>query len=132
MEAQSEDLKKLVKLQRSRTGKKGSITKRIEQLNGMAEAGGCSRRQMKFLLDKLTTVYEELEKVCEEISDISALLDVSDDNNNNIEDIRFNVDCCFALVSEHIDSRQDESSSSGQRTLSWVATLPSFLCKISR
>ena len=39
--------RKLTKLKRSRTGKKGAITKRIAQLNGMAEAGGMSRRQMR-------------------------------------------------------------------------------------
>ena len=82
METQSEEQRRLGKLVRSRTGKKGSITKRISQLNGMAEAGGCSRKQMKFLLDKLVQVYDELEKVCDEICDLSAILDKSDDNNS--------------------------------------------------
>ena len=70
---QSDEIRRIKKLQRSRTGKKGGITKRITQLTGMAEAGGCSRRQMKYLMEKLVVVYEELVKVCEEISDLCIL-----------------------------------------------------------
>ena len=123
---QSDEIRRIKKLQRSRTGKKGGITKRITQLTGMAEAGGCSRRQMKYLMEKLVGVYEELVKVCEEISDLCILVDQFDDNNC-VEDVRVNVDNCVALVTEHIESRADEntsSSSSSMRTLSWVANLP--------
>ena len=117
--------RKLTKLKRSRTGKKGAITKRIAQLNGMAEAGGMSRRQMRYMMEKLIEVYSELEKVCDEITDISELFEEIDDLNC-IEDVRMNVDTCVALVTEHIESRQDELSSSfgSVRTLSWVANLP--------
>ena len=126
------DMRKLTKLKKSRTGKKIYITKRINQLNGMVEAGGCGRGEMKRLVDKLVVVYEELEKVCDDIMDISLLHDVSDDNLNDVEDIRFNVDSCVALVTEHIESRQDEAPSSGSqrtssgsmRTIRWVAMLP--------
>ena len=125
------DMRKLKKLKVSRTGKKGYITKGIKQLNGMVEAGGCSRGEMKRLMNRLVAVYEELDNVCEEITDLSILHDVSDDLND-IEDIRFNVDCCVALVTEHIESRQDEAPSSGSqrtssgsmRTIKWVAMLP--------
>ena len=124
MDRPSGRLAKLEKLKRSRTGKKGSITKRLEQLNGMAEAGGCSRRQMKYLMEKLMVVFEELQKVCEEIADISLLENVSEENND-IENVRFNVDSCVALVIEHLESRQDEApSSDSARTMSWVASSP--------
>ena len=132
METGAADMRKLEKLKKSRTGKKGYITKRINQLHGMVEAGGCSRGEMKRLMDKLVAVFEELENLCEEIMDISLLHDVSDDNLNNVEDIRFNIDSCVARVTEHIESRQGEAPSSGShrtssssiRTSKWVETLP--------
>ena len=89
--------RKLTKLKRSRTGKKGAITKRIAQLNGMAEAGGMSRRQMRYMMEKLIEVYSELEKVCDEITDISELFEENDDLNC-IEDVRMNVDTCVASL----------------------------------
>ena len=119
------DMRKLKKLKVSRTGKKGYITKGMNQLNGMVEAGGCSRGEMKRLMNRSVAVYEELENVCEEITDLEILHDVS-------EDIRFNVDCCVASVTEHLESRQDEAPSSGSqrtssgllRTIKWVSMLP--------
>ena len=71
------DMRKLKKLKVSRTGKKGYITKGMNQLNGMVEAGGCSRGEMKRLINRLVAVYEELENVCEEITDLEILHDVS-------------------------------------------------------
>ena len=112
------DMRKLTKLKRSRTGKKRYITMRINQLNGMVEAGGCSRGEMRRLMDKLVEVYEELETVCEEIMDLSLLHDVSEDDLNNVEEIRFNVDNCVALVTEHLESRLDEAPSSGSHRTS--------------
>ena len=53
----AEDMRKLTKLKKSRTGKKGYITKRINQLNGMVEAGACSRGEMKRLTEKLAAVF---------------------------------------------------------------------------
>ena len=71
------DMRKLKKLKVSRTGKKGYITKGIKQLNGMVEAGGCSRGEMKRLMNRLVAVYEELDNVCEKITLVSILHDVS-------------------------------------------------------
>ena len=51
------DMRKLTKLKKIRTGKKIYITKRINQLNGMVEAGGCGRGEMKRLVDKLVVRY---------------------------------------------------------------------------
>ena len=62
--------KRLKILRESRTGKKGSITKRINQLyQYVAEKEG--RRATELLLKYLHKVYEELEKVCGEISELS-------------------------------------------------------------
>lgn len=124
MDLPPEIQRRLALLKSKRTGKKASITKRIKQLAGMVEAGGCSRTLMQDMKGKLTAVYEELEVVCEEIAQVSELHDVSDPNND-IEEIRFNVDSCIAEVTDHIESRQGEAPSSGSmRTLSWVANLP--------
>ena len=51
METVAADMRKLTKLRNGRTGKKGYITKRINQLNGMVEAGGCSRGEMRRLME---------------------------------------------------------------------------------
>ena len=63
MDMPPEDQRRLAILKSRRTGKKVSITKRIKQLAGMVEAGGCSRTLMQNMMGKLTTVYEELETV---------------------------------------------------------------------
>ena len=112
-------------MRNSRTGKKGVITKRIGRLEGMVEAGGCGRRFMKEMMERLVIVYQELEKVCTEINQLLTLFDEIDELNF-IEEVRMNVDECVALVTEHLESRADEapSSSSSARTLSWVAQLP--------
>ena len=96
MDLPPEIQRRLAVLKSKRTGKKASITKRIKQLAGMVEAGGCSRTLMQDMMGKLAAVYEELEVVCEEIAQLSELHDVSDPNND-IEEIRFNVDSCIFL-----------------------------------
>ena len=116
--------RKLEKAKRLRRGKKTAITKRIAKLLGMVQAGGCSRRQMRFLLNKLLQVFDDLEKVCEQVSDISILLSIPEDEHNDLADVSLSVDECTGVVNEHIDSRQDEesSSSSGSITASWVSS----------
>ena len=117
--------RRLIILRNSRTGKKGAITKRIARLDGMVEAGGCGRRFMREMMEKLVVAYQEFEQVCTEINQLLTLFDEVDELNG-IEEVRLNVDECVALVTEHLDSRADEapSSSSSARTLSWVAQLP--------
>ena len=109
-------------LRRSRTGKKAAITKRIGRLMGMVEAGACSRRQIRMLMEKLVAVFEELEKVCTEISDLSIVSGVAEDELNDLEDVRMNLDECVVQVEDHLESRQDEapSSSSDSLTRSWL------------
>ena len=117
--------RRLAILRNSRTGKKGVITKRIARLEGMVEAGGCGRRFLREMMERLVVVYQELEQVCTEINDLLTLLDEFDELNDT-ENVRMNVDECVALVTEHLDSRLDEAPSStmSARTMSWVAQLP--------
>ena len=108
--------KKLKVLQRARTGKKISITKRIQQLNEhVSQKGG--RRALGLLLDGLQKVFWELEQVCEEILNLSEVVD----DLNDIEEIRFEVDSCVASATEYLESRQDDPpSTSSSIALSWV------------
>ena len=95
--------RKLKKLKASRTGKKGSITKRINQLERfVSEKNG--RRATQLLVGALQTVFQELVEVCEEIS----TLDGEDDPNNEIEDVRFEVESCVAMVVEYLEARREE------------------------
>ena len=109
-------VRRLKKLEGSRNGKKGSITKRINQLeNFVSERNG--RRATQLLVGALETVYRELEEVCEEISN----LDEEDDSNFDIEDIRFDVQTCVAMVTEYLEVRKDDIGSEGSSVaLSWV------------
>ena len=92
--------KRLKILRESRTGKKGSITKRINQLyQYVAEKEG--RRATELLLKYLHKVYEELEKVCCEISELSDEYD----GLNDLEDIRFEIETCEATVTEYLEEQ---------------------------
>ena len=109
METTSGDAARLRKLQRSHTGKKGSVTKRIEELHGLMEAGNSSGRYMRLRMEKLTLVFNELQEVCNEMTDLVEIHDVSD-LFDDIENIRYNVECCGDLVSEYVELRDDEAS----------------------
>ena len=54
----------VTQLMNSRRGKKGSITKRIAQINQIVDDGG-SRSQVKYLVDALLKVQQALQAVCE-------------------------------------------------------------------
>ena len=108
--------RRLKKLKASRTGKKGSITKRMNQLERfVSERNG--RRATQLLVGALQTVYQELVEVCEEIS----TLDGEDDPNNDIEDVLFEVESCVAMVVEYLEARREEPrTESSSVALSWV------------
>ena len=109
-------VRRLKKLKGSRTGKKGSITKRVNQLEKFVEEKQ-GRRATQLLVGALETVYRELEEVCEEISN----LDEEYDPNNDIEDVRFQVETCVAMVTEHLEARKEDIGSEGSSVaLSWV------------
>ena len=109
-------VRRLKKLKGSRTGKKGSITKRINQLEKFVEEKQ-GRRATQLLVGALETVYRELEEVCEEISN----LEEEEDPNFDIEDVRFEVQTCVAMVTEYLEARKDDIGSEGSSVaLSWV------------
>ena len=109
-------VRRLKKLKGSRTGKKGSITKRINQLEKFVEEKQ-GRRATQLLVGALEIVYRELEEVCEEVSN----LDEEYDPNNDIEDVRFQVETCVAMVTQHLEARKEDNGSEGSSVaLSWV------------
>ena len=116
---------RLEKLRRLRTGKKSAITKRIARLLDMVQAGGCSRRQIRSLTEKLVGVFEDLEKVCTEISEVSVLHGLAEDELNSLEEVRMNVDECVVQIEDHLESRQGElassSSDSYTKSCSWLS-----------
>ena len=102
------------KLKRSCAGKKGSITKRIEQLSRLMNEGG-SRTKITFLKSALVEVLEAIKSSFEE------LLAISEDTDTAwIEEVTFNADTCIAEVEDYIDARKDDSASSTSLTESWV------------
>ena len=114
---EQEELEKRLKLLRgSRTGKKSSITKRISQLQRYVEERQ-GRRATELLLERLHMAYGELEKVCNEISELCDEYD----SKNNLEDIRFEIETCDATVTEYLEARKnDPPSTSSSIALSWV------------
>ena len=54
----------------SRRGKKGSITKRIQQIDRIVGEGG-SRSKIEFLVSALIEVQKAMQGVCEELMTIS-------------------------------------------------------------
>ena len=105
----------LALLRNSRTGKKGSVTKRIKRIEKHINDKG-SRRLIERLVTDLKKVFLELEQVCAEISCISEI-----DENNCIESYRADLEECEAIVFDYFESRkEDPPSSSGSVTSSWL------------
>ena len=62
---------------------------------------------ISFLTGCLQTVFNELEQVCLEISNIT----LEEDEYNDIEEIRIKVETCVAMVTAHLESRAEEGAS---------------------
>ena len=108
--------RRLTQLKHMRRGKKSAITKRISQLENLILEGS-KKRMLQILSDNLQTVMGELVQVCEEIAAISPENEL--DQYNDLEDVRSNVELCIAAVTDHLDSRRDEGTSSGSIS-DWV------------
>ena len=63
---------KVTQLKRFLAGKKGSITKRTNELNRMVSEGG-SRTKIRFLHNQLLKVFEAVTEIQNEIGEISEL-----------------------------------------------------------
>ena len=63
---------------------------------------------ISYLTECLQSVFHELEQVCLEISELTP--DV-DDEYNEIEEVRIKIKTCVAMVTAHLESRDDEGVS---------------------
>ena len=97
-----------------RRGKKAAITIRIQKLEKLISEMG-SRRMVRGLLNALHKVFDELQEVCHKISLLS-----EDDDLNCVEMIRLDVDICTTSAMEYLESRANETPSSGSLASSWV------------
>ena len=104
----------IAKLKRLRAGKKGSITKRIDQLSKLISECG-SRTKIKYLLTALLEVQKAAKKLCNELSCL-----VEEPDVEWMEEVDHTVDTCVSEVQEYIDSRRDDAASSASITGSWI------------
>ena len=110
--------RRLRTLKMSRRGKKISITARVKQLDQLMESKA-KKRMITFLLECLHTVFTELEQVCVDISNLTP--EDTEDEYNDIEDVRIKVETCSAMVAAHLESRADEELSASSLASSWQA-----------
>ena len=104
----------VAKLKRVRADKKGSITKRIEQLNRLVSEGG-SRTKISFLFDALKGKFEEVKITCEEIASLT-----DDEESAWFEEVQINFDMCSADVHDYLEARKAEPPSTAPSfTASW-------------
>ena len=101
-------------LKAKRAAKKGSITRRINEITQLINDNG-SRTKVKFLLTALQTVKAEAEKLDEELSML-----VADHDEMWIENERERCDTISGDVQEYIESRKDDAPSTASLTQSWV------------
>ena len=107
---------KLASLKRSRAGKKGSITKRVEQLKRIVSEGG-SRTRLQYLLSCLLEVQKAVKLISSEI------LQLSGNDQADIawlEDVNFTVDDCASEVHGYLDARKNDPESDPSMTESWA------------
>ena len=80
---------------------KAAITIRIQKLEKLMEPSATGqytkRRIVSGALNALIKVFDELQQVCHEISQISG-----DDDLNCLEIVRFEIDMCSTLVADYL------------------------------
>ena len=111
--------RELRRLKFQRRGKKAAITIRIQKLEKLMEPNNkgeyTKRRIVSGALNALIKVFDELQQVCHEISQIS-----EDDDLNDLEMVRLDIDMCSTTVMDYLESRADDTTSSGSLTSSWL------------
>ena len=101
-------------LKAKRAAKKGSMTRRINEITQIINDNG-SRTKVTFLLKALLTVKAEAEKLDDELSSL-----VTDHDEAWMESERERCDTIAAEVEEYLESRVGDAPSSVSLTESWV------------
>ena len=89
----------------SRRGKKGSITKRIQQIDRIVGEGD-SRSKIEFLVSALIEVQKAMQGVCEELMTIATDTDSEYLDNENLR-----IDTCIAEAKEYLERRKNDPPS---------------------
>ena len=108
------ETERVTQLMNSRRGKKGSITKRIAQINQIVEDGG-SRSQVLYLIEALLKVQQALQAVCEELNTLTPDTDTEYLDNEN-----FRIDTCISEAKGYLERRRLDPPSTDPLTESWV------------
>ena len=91
-------------LRRQRGGKKGSITKRILQIDDIIKENGSRTR--------ISSLFESLLLVQKEATDINqALEDMGDDTEDYLEDIKYQIDNIRSKIDEYLELRREDAPS---------------------
>ena len=113
---------RLRKLIAKRTYKKGSITKRIKNLERVVSEGERADK-VSYMLQCLIDTFTALQEVCEEISLITQHKEVQWHlaNEEWVEAEKERVDLCAAEVNEYLEAKKDDPMSSASSfTETWV------------
>ena len=101
--------RQLAQINRKRNGKKGSITRRIKEIEHIIEERG-SRTKIQFLRDGLEETWEETTHLHEQMM---LYLQEDDENFNDdwIEELGNNVNTCLSNVVDYLVERQNDPPS---------------------
>ena len=91
-------------LRKQRGGKKGSITKRINQIEEIMKENG-SRTRIRSLFDSLLEVRKDAKDINQKLKDLR------EDTENWMDDLDFQVDSIKAKIEEYLESRQADPPS---------------------
>ena len=114
MYAEDMSEKRITQLTNSKRGKKGSITKRITQIDRIVGDGG-SRSQIKYLVDALLEVKKALQAVCDELVTLSP-----DTDSEWIDTENLRIDTCVSEAKAYLERRANDPPSTEGLTDSWV------------
>ena len=98
----------------SRRGKKGSITKRIAQIDRIVGDGG-SRSQVRYLIEALSKVQQAMQAVCDELNTLAPDTDSEYLDNENLR-----IDTCISEAKGYLERRRNDPPSTDPLTQSWV------------
>ena len=102
------------RLKNKRAAKKGSITKRINEITQLINDNG-SRTKVKFLLKALLKVKEEAQELDSKLASVT-----SDHDETWMEAENERCDTISADVEEYLEQRKDDAPSTLSLTESWV------------
>ena len=105
---------RVTQLMNSRRGKKGSITKRIAQIDRIVGDGG-SRSQVTYLVEALAKVQGALQTVCDELVTLAP-----DTDSEWLDTENLRIDTCISEAKAYLERRRNDPPSTEGLAASWV------------